>query len=96
MADQSRTTRFQALFESALQAYEKNAGVTLAQHPLVLQLEHCHSADDITTLLQSQAQGVSDLQAGDRIMKSIKKTLSIVVPLSTAASLAVGLVRQKR
>ena len=36
MANQSRV---QELFESALQAYEKKTGITLAQHPLFMKLQ---------------------------------------------------------
>jgi len=45
MADQSlaRSARFQVLFESALQAYKKRTGITLAEHPLTVELESCHS-----------------------------------------------------
>ena len=96
MADQSGPARFQALFESALQDYERKTGITLAQHPLAVDLQDCHSIDDITTLLQGRTQAFSDFRERDRMMKAIKTTVSILNPLSDAASLAdvVGLVRQ--
>jgi hypothetical protein len=94
MADQSRSAHFHALSESGLQAYEKKTGIKLAEHPLALRIQSCRSVDDISTLLQSQAEAAGDLRASDRIMKAIKRTLSIVVPLSAAASLAAGLVSQ--
>jgi hypothetical protein len=95
MAEQSTSARFQELFGSALQAYEKKTGFTLAQHPLAVQIQSCHSVDDITALLQGQAMTFSDFQASDKIMKSIKTIVSILAPLSDAAFLvdAVGLVR---
>jgi hypothetical protein len=94
MADQSGFARFQTLFESALQAYEKTTGVTLAQHPLSQQIQSCHSAQDIITLLQGQVQAFDEFRR-DKIMRSIKATVSILTPLSVAASLpdALGLVR---
>ena len=97
MADQTRSARFQALFESALQAYEKKTGITLAQHPLAGKLQRCHTAEDVTSLLQGQAQAFKDVQTGDKIMRSIKTTVSILNSLSEAAALAdaVGPVRQK-
>jgi hypothetical protein len=88
MVDQSSSARCHALFESALQTYEKKTGIKLAEHPLVLQLQSCRSIDDISTLLQNQAQAVNNSQSSDRIMKSIKQTLSILNPLSEATSLA--------
>jgi hypothetical protein len=97
MADQSGSHRFQALFESALQAYGRKTGVTLAQHPLAVQLQSCHSVDDITTLLQERAQAFGNFRERDRMMKSIETTVSILTPLSDAAPLAdaLGVVCQK-
>jgi hypothetical protein len=95
MADHSPSAHFQELFESALRAYEEKTQIKLAEHPLACQLQRSHTIDDITTLLQNQEEAVGDLQASDRIMKAITKTLSIVAPLSAAASLAAGLVSQK-
>jgi hypothetical protein len=95
MTDQSVSAHFQALLESALQAYEQKTGIKLAQYPLAVQIRNLQSDDDINTLLQCQAQVLDDIQASDRIIKSIKKTLSIVVPLSAEVTLAVGLASPK-
>jgi len=99
MTDQPGSARFQALLESALQVYEKKAGVRLANlgDSLVIQVQHCYSIDDITTLLQDKAQAFDDLQQRDRILKSIKATVSILTPVSAIVSVAddAGLVRQK-
>jgi hypothetical protein len=97
MADQSRSTRFRALFESALQAYERKTGVILAEHPLALQLQSCCSVESIATLLQDQIRVSSDFRGHDRIIISIMSTLSVISTLSTTTALdwATGLVRQK-
>jgi hypothetical protein len=96
MADQSGSAHLQALFESALQVYERKTGVTLAQHPLAVQLESCHSVGDVTTLLQGKAQPFSGHRASNNIMKSIKSIVSSLTPLSEAVTLseALGPVRQ--
>ena len=96
MAYQAGSARFQAFFESALHAYDRRAGVTLAQHPLAVRLQRCRSTEDITTLLQGKAQAFGDVRASDKITKSIKATMSSLIPLSNAATLAdaVGPVRQ--
>jgi hypothetical protein len=98
MAHQSESARFQALFDPALPAYEKMTGVSLAQHPLAVNLQSCDSVEAITGLLQDQAQAFSHLQGSDNIMKSLMTTVSNLSKLSSAASLAdaFGLVRQKR
>jgi hypothetical protein len=92
MADQSGSP--QTPFESALRAYEEKTGVTLAQHPLAQQVQSCQSTHDITTLLQGQVQAFDESRR-DKIIRSIKATVSILTPLSAAASLpdAFGLVR---
>jgi len=97
MAHQPESARFQALFEPALQAYEKKAGVSLTQHPLAIKLQNCDSVEAITGLFQDQARAFMDLQRSDKIMKSITATVSILSKLSSAASLAdaFGLVCQQ-
>src|SRR5260221_12568998 len=98
MADHSTSTHVRALFDSALQAYEKKVGVTLVEHPLAVQLQSCHSVESITTFLQDQVQAFSDFRESDRVIKSIKSTASILTKLSATASPAldhIGLVRQK-
>jgi len=99
MTDQHGSARFQVLLESAVQAYEKQAGTTLAGsgNPLAMKLQGCRSVDDIATLIQSQAQSFNDFRQSDRIFKSIKTTVSILSPISSVASVAdnVGLVRRK-
>ena len=96
MTDQSGSAHFQALFESALQAYERKTGFTLAQHPLAVKLQSCDSVEAITALLQAQAQAFSDFHASGRIMRSIKVIVSVLSLLSNAAPFAdaVGLVRR--
>jgi hypothetical protein len=96
MAHQLESTRLQALFEPALQAYEKKAGVSLAQHPLAIKLQSCDTVEAITGLFHDQAQAFRRFQGSDKIMKSIMMTVSILSKISSAASLAdaFGLVRQ--
>ena len=94
MADQSGSTHFRELFDSALRVYEKETGVTLANHRLAMELQHCDTIEGITALLQDQAK---DFKKCETITKSVEIVISILTPLSLAASLpdTVGLVRQK-
>jgi hypothetical protein len=99
MAEQSESVRFQVLLESALRTYEKSAGITLGdlEHPLAVQLQNCHSVDDMTALFQDQAlQTVDDFRQRHRIVKSIKATVSTLTTVSSGVSDAnhVGHVRQ--
>ena len=97
MAHQSESARFQALFEAALQAYERKTGASLAQHPLAIKLQSCDTVEAITGLLQDQAQAFGHFQGSDNIMKSLKTIVSTLSTLSSAASFAdaFGLVRHK-
>lgn len=94
MTEQSGSARFQELFESALRAYEKKTGITLSRHPLAMKLQTCDSVEGITALLQDQAKG---FKKRDKIIKSMETIVSILTPLSFAASLpdTIGLVRQE-
>lgn len=99
MTDRPRSDRFHVLLESALQECEKKSGVILVDKgdSLAIQLHLCHSIDDITTLLQDKTRAFSDFQHHDRILKSIKATVSVLSPVSAVTTIAedAGLVRQK-
>jgi hypothetical protein len=96
MADQSQSTRFRARFVSALQAYHQTTGISLAEHPLVVQLQNTNSVQFITTILKNEAQASSHLLGGDRIMNFLESTVSMLFSLSATTSLgsAIGLVRK--
>ena len=82
MADKSASAHFQAVFNSAIEVYEKMTGVQLAQHPLAMELHNCDCVDSIVTLLRRQAQ---DFRHSEKIMKSINTIVSILTPLSLVA-----------
>ena len=92
MANQSGSVSLRRPLESALLRYEKKTGVTLSKHPLALQLQSCNSVEDFNDILQDKAK---DVRESERITKSMKTIVSILTPLSSAASLAdaVSLVR---
>jgi len=96
MVEQSGSAQFQALLASAIRTYEQRVGVTLGdlEHPLAVQLQGCHSVDDMTALLQDQAT-VNDFPQRDKFVKSIKAIVSTFNPISSGVSDAdnVGLVR---
>jgi hypothetical protein len=97
MADQSRSTRFQVRFESALLAYQETTSVTLVEHPVAVRLLNCNSVDTLITILLYEARAFSDLPAFGRITKAIESTISILSTLPATAFLgyAIDLVRQK-
>jgi hypothetical protein len=94
MADQLESSLFRDIFETALRDYEKKTGVALTDHPLAMGLQDCDNIEGITVLLRDQAK---DFRKSETITKSVETIVSIMTPLSSAASLpgTVGLVRQK-
>ena len=80
------SSRFRELFESALRDYEKTTNLTLAKHPLPEHLQNCPSTESITTFLQDKAREFGDSEGRNKIMKSIKSTVSILCMLSTTAA----------
>ena len=88
MAGQSGFTHCRVRFESALQTYEKETGITLAQHPLTLQLQNCRSVETTASFLQDQIPPSTDFGRSDRLIGSIRRTISILHNLGAAAALA--------
>jgi hypothetical protein len=97
MANQSESTRFKVRFESALQTYQQTTGLTLAEHPLAVELRSCHSVDSITAILKREARTSNDVLGSHRIKSSIESIVSMLSALSTTASLgdATNLVRRE-
>jgi len=98
MDNQSQSSRFRALFNTALQDYQSQTCTTLSSHPLAEKLQDCNSAESVNAVLQEQARAFSDFRGGDgRIMKSLKTVVSVLYALSenSAIAEAIGLVRRK-
>ena len=87
MSDQSGSSRFDTLFESALHDYEEQTGISLAKHPLAEQFQNCQSVDSVTALFQEQARAFSDFRGSDKIMKSLKGVVSALSGVSAIAAL---------
>jgi len=96
MADHSVSFRLRTLFELALEDYEIKTQISLANHPLAQKLDNCHSIESIAILLQDQARTFGETRGRDRVMKSIRSTVSFLYKLSATAALGndLGLVRQ--
>jgi hypothetical protein len=97
MSDQAGSYPFQTLFDSALQDYEKQTGIRLADHPLAEQLQNCQSVESVTALLQEQAranQAFGKFRESDKIFKSLKSVVSTLSRVSAIAafSQAIGTV----
>ena len=95
MADQLESSNLQVLFEAALQDYQKQTGIPLAKHPLAEQLQNCDSVESVTAVFREQTQAFSKFQEKDKILKPLKKAVSVLHKLSATASFGkdIGLVR---
>lgn len=89
-------THFRTRFESALQAYHKTTSITLAEHPLTMGLQNCHSVESVTTLLKHETQTFIGLSGSDRIMNLMESIVSILFALSATTPFgdAISLVGQ--
>jgi len=85
MSHQSESGRFRGLFDAALQHYEKTTNIMLAKHPLAEQLQNCHTIDSTTKFLQDKVREFGEFRGSDKIMVSIKNTMSILSMLSVNA-----------
>jgi hypothetical protein len=87
MSDQSGPSRFQALFESALQDYEKQTGIPLAKHPFSERLQNSQSVESVTALLQEQARAFGEFRGSRKMMKLLESAVSALSKLSATVSL---------
>jgi len=80
-----------------LQEYEKITGITLLKHPIAEKLHNCHSVEPIILLIQDQARDLGDFPGSNRIMESIKNSVSVLSMLAATPALgdAIDIVRTK-
>ena len=95
MTDQSGSSHLQVLFEAALQDYQKQTGIALVEHPLAVHLQSCDSVESVTAVLREQTLAFGEYQEKDKILKPLKKAVSVLCTLSATANLGqdLGLVR---
>jgi len=93
MADKSGPTHFRTIIESALQAYEEQAGTTLDKDSVAIQVKNYDSVDAV---LQSQATAFAEFRGSDGVLKSMKNIISVLSRVSACESRgdAISLVRQ--
>ena len=87
------SSRFQALFQSALKSYQKQTKADLLTHPLVSQLQSCDSTTDIVAILQDQIRDLDKSRIGDeRLVKWLNPTVNVLSAFSATVSGGVSLV----
>ena len=76
------------LFQTALEDYEKQTGIELAKHPLAERLQYYNSVESVTDILREQAQDFKESREKDKILKPLKKILTILHRLPSVANFA--------
>jgi hypothetical protein len=94
MSDQSGSPHLRVLFEAALEDYKHQTGIELAEHPLAERLQYYDSVESVTAILREQAQDFKEFREKDKVLKPLKKVLTVLHRLPSAANFAqhVGLV----
>ena len=94
MSDNSASSHLRVLFEAALQDYEKKTGIALAKHPVADRLQSCDSVESVTAVLHEQTQAINEFRGKDKILKPLKKAVTVLYKLSATANFGqnIGLV----
>src|SRR6202453_2073592 len=92
----SSSSNFQAIFCSAVKAYEKRTKKDLLAHPLASQLQACDSPASILAVLQGQVDDLDHAQKTDeRLTKWLSPTVNVLLTFSATIGGGVSLVRIK-
>ena len=87
-------SRFQAIFQAALESYQKQTKKDLLTHPLASQLKVCDSTASILAILQDQVQEFDKSRSGDeRLTKWLSPTVNVLCAFSATISGGVSMVR---
>jgi hypothetical protein len=93
MPSSSSSSNFQAIFSTAVKAYEKRTKKDLLLHPLASQLQACDSPTSILAVLQGQVDGLDQARKSDeRLTKWLNPTVNVLLAFSGTLGEGVGLV----
>jgi hypothetical protein len=95
MSDQLGSSHLYVLFDAALEDYKQQTGIELAEHPLAERLQDGNTVESVIAILCEQAQDFREFREKDKVLKPLKRVLTILNILPSAADFAqhVGLVR---
>ena len=87
---------YQAIFDSALEAYKKKTGKDLTADPLLCCFETCDSPDAVLAILREQALGPGQFQSsGDELLTWLNPVINVLNAFSAAIGGSVGQVSRK-
>ena len=77
-----------SLFQTALDEFEKRAGINIVGHQIIHKLVNCESVDSVMNVIQEQAQDFRNFRGDDgKLMTWLKRIVSILHTLSTSGVL---------
>ncbi len=85
MNDQPGSSHFRVLFDTALEDYKKQTGIELANHPLAERLQDDNTVESVIGIFCEQAQDFKEFREKDKVLKPLKKVLTILHILSLHA-----------
>ena len=87
------TDNFTAIFNVASTEYQTVTGNRLDTHPLAAQLNTCHSPEDISDVLRTQAHAFRKFRRGDeKLMTWLNPIVHILFTSSATLGEGIGLV----
>lgn len=87
----SSRSNYQAIFDSALEAYKKKTGKDLTSNPLLRSFKTCHSPDAILAILKAQIIGPGQSQSsGDKLLTWLNPTINVLIAFSAAIGATAG------
>ena len=93
------TSNYQAIFDSALEAYKKKTKKDLRSHPLLPKLQTCDSPDAVLMLLRDQIPVVDPscrTSDNDGLIKLLNPTVHVLYTFSQAIGTGISLVSKAR
>jgi hypothetical protein len=90
MNDQSGSSHLRVFFDPALEDYKQQTGtgIELAERPLAERLQDGNTVDSVLAIVREQAQDFKEFREKDKVLKPLKKVLTILDILPSAAVFA--------
>jgi hypothetical protein len=86
-------SNYQAIFDSALEAYKRKTGKDLTKDPLLRSLETCQSPDAVISILRAQLLGPGQSQSSsDELTTWLDPTVNVINAFSATIGGGVSLV----
>ena len=87
---------YQAIFDSALEAYKKKTGKDLTSDPLLRSIENCNSPDAVLAILRAQIpESGQPRSSHNRLITWLDPTVNVLNVFSATIGGLVGLVSPK-